>query len=202
MIDIAGAIDVAGRGASSLASMEARKPARWPSKAMAKLAAVAAARVLLLASTASAGALSEGERAYARHDYVRAAPLLRIAAEGGSPIAQTYLGHMYEEGLGVPKNYVAAAGWLQLAAVQGEPTAQFLLGLLFNKGFGVPEDWVQAEVWLNLATSHAAPGQRDYWTRVRDGVAQKLTLDQAAEAQRRAYLFAPIVGGPAISARY
>ncbi|HZZ63074.1 MAG TPA: tetratricopeptide repeat protein, partial [Roseiarcus sp.] len=117
-------------------------------------------------------------------------------------IAQTYLGHMYEEGLGVPRNYVAAASWLQLAAEQGEPTAQFLLGLLFNKGFGVPEDWVQAEVWLNLAASHAAPGQRAYWVRVRDGVAQKLTLDQVAEAQRRAFLFSPIAGVPALSARY
>jgi hypothetical protein len=50
----------------------------------------------------------------------------------------------------------------------------------------VPQDWVQAEVWLNLAASHASRAQQDYWARTRDAVAQKLTLDQLAEAQRRA----------------
>ena len=111
---------------------------------------------LSLHSLALAGALTEGERAYARHDYVRAAPLLRAEAARGSPAAQTYIGFMYQNGLGVPRNYHAAAAWLNEAAQQGEPTAQFLLGLLFDKGFGVPMDWVQAEVWLNLAASQAS----------------------------------------------
>ncbi|MGO8670277.1 MAG: tetratricopeptide repeat protein, partial [Capsulimonadaceae bacterium] len=111
---------------------------------------------------------------------------------------------MYQTGRGVPRDYVAAAGWLQLAAEQGEPTAQFLLGLLFDKGYGVPEDWVQAEVWLNLAASQASGDQRDYWARVRDAVAQKLTLDQLAEARRRAFSWVPIVNNsaPPIAARY
>ena len=141
-------------------------------------------------SSAAAGlsALVAGERAYARHDYVRAAPLLLAEAERGSPVAQTYVGYMYQNGFGVPQNYAAAAAWLNQGAQQGEPTAQFLLGLLFDKGFGVPQDWVQAEVWLNLAASQATGVRRDYWARVRDAVAQKLTLDQLAEARRRAFL--------------
>jgi hypothetical protein len=53
---------------------------------------------------------------------------------------------------------------------------------LYDKGFGVPKDWVVAEVSLNLAAAHADQRQRDYWTRVRDAVAQKLTLDQFAAA--------------------
>lgn len=148
---------------------------------------VATAFGLSLHSVAVAGALTEGERAYARHDYARAEPLLLIEAERGSPTAQTYIGFMYQNGLGVPRNYSAAAAWLNQAAQQGEPTAQFLLGLLFDKGYGVPMDWVQAEVWLNLAASRASRGDRDYWARMRDAVAQKLTLDQLAEAQLRAY---------------
>ncbi len=148
---------------------------------------VAMAGGLSLHAIALAGALTEGERAYARHDYAHAEPLLRVEAERGSPTAQTYIGFMYQNGLGVPRNYSAAAAWLNQAAQQGEPTAQFLLGLLFDKGYGVPMDWVQAEVWLNLAASRANRGERDYWARVRDAVAQKLTLDQLAEAQRRAY---------------
>ena len=167
-------------------------------------ASAVALTVLCIASGAKADALSAGERAYARHDYVRAAPLLLVEAERGAPIAQTYIGYMYQNGLGVPRDYAVAASWLNQAAEQGAPTAQFLLGLLFDKGYGVPQDWVQAEVWLNLAASQANGRQRDYWARVRDAVAQKLTLDQLAEAQQRAYAWAPIASrrtGP-ISARY
>ena len=149
---------------------------------------------LCFASEARAGSVNAGMRAYARHDYARAAPLLLPEAARGSAVAQTYIGYMYQHGLGVPQNYQAAAGWFNEAAQQGEPTAQFFLGLLFDKGYGVPEDWVQAEVWLNLAASQANERQRDYWVRIRDAVAQKLTLDQLAEARRRAYLWAPSGG--------
>ena len=143
-------------------------------------------------SPAVANPLSAGERAFARHDYTRAAQLLSPEAESGVAVAQTYIGYMYQDGLGVPRDYAVAASWLNQAAQQGEPTAQFLLGLLFDKGFGVPQDWVQAEVWLNLAASRAGEKERDYWRRVRDAVAQKLTLNQIAEAQQRAFDWAPI----------
>jgi uncharacterized protein len=148
--------------------------------------------LLCLACNARADELSAGLRAYQSHDYIRAAPLLLAEAERSVPIAQTYLGYMYQNGLGVPRNYTVAASWLNQAAQQGEPTAQFLLGLLFDKGYGVPQDWVQAEVWLNLAASRASGKEREYWARVRDAVAQKLTLDQLAEAQQRAFAWAPI----------
>ncbi len=158
---------------------------------------------LCLASSAYADALSAGKQAFARKDYVRAAPLLLVAAEQGSPTAQTYLGYMRQYGLGVPQDYAIAADWLHQAAIQGEPTAQFLLGLLFDKGFGVPKDWVEAEVWLNLAAAGAGPRQREYWIRVRNAVAQKLTLDQLAEAQRRASAWSPLFYAPStVTARY
>jgi TPR repeat protein len=147
---------------------------------------------LCLASGARADSLSAGRRAFERHDYVRAASLLLVEAERGSPVAQTYLGYMYQYGLGVPRDYVIATSWLHQAAEQGEPTGQFLLGLLFDKGYGVPQDWVQAEVWLNLAAAHARASQQEYFARVRDAVAQKLTLNQLAEAQRRASAGTPI----------
>ena len=155
-------------------------------------------------ASSRAGATSRGEEAYARHDYASAARLLQPEAQSGRPLAQTYLGYMYQNGLGVPRDYTIAAGWFNQAAEQGEPTAQFLLGLLFDKGFGVPQDWVQAEVWLNLAASRAGPRERDYWSRVRDAVAQKLTLNQLAEAQRRAFAWRPVDSRfeGAVSARY
>jgi TPR repeat protein len=156
------------------------------------LALVALTACVVDVAPAAANTLTAGERAFLRHDYARAAQLLMPEAQLGGAVAQTYIGYMYQDGLGVPRDYSVAAGWLNQAAQQGEPTAQFLLGLLFDKGFGLPQDWVQAEVWLNLATSRASEKERDYWRRVRDAVAQKLTLNQFAEAQRRAFDWMPI----------
>ena len=164
----------------------------WRVRVSRHLAFALALAALCSASGAKADALSAGKRAFARHDYVRAASLLLVEAERGSPVAQTYLGYMYQYGLGVPRDYVVAASWLHQAAEQGEPTGQFLLGLLFDKGYGVPQDWVEAEVWLNLAAAHAGARQQDYFARVRDAVAQKLTLNQLAETQRRASAWTPI----------
>jgi TPR repeat protein len=87
---------------------------------------------------------------------------------------------------------VVAAQWLRRAADQGYPAAQFLLGLMFDKGHGVRQDFVEAEVLLDLATAHAQPRVRDYWTRIRDAVAGKLTQDELADAQKRALQFRPI----------
>jgi uncharacterized protein len=176
----------------------------WRVRAIRSFGAALGLLALCSASGAEADAVSAGKRAFARHDYVRAASLLFVEAERGSPVAQAYLGYMYQYGLGVPQDYVRAASWLHQAAERGEPTAQFLLGLLFDKGYGVPMDWVEAEVWLNLAAAHAAGRQQDYFARIRDAVAQKLTLNQLAETQRRASAFTPIASpdpGP-LTARY
>ena len=160
--------------------------------AIRRFAFALAVSALCFASSAKADALSVGMRAFAQHDYVRASSLLLVEAERGSPVAQTYLGYMYQYGLGVPQDYVFAASWLHQAAEQGEPTGQFLLGLLFDKGYGVPQDWVEAEIWLNLAAAHEGGNQQDYFARVRDAVAQKLTLNQLAQTQRRASAWRPI----------
>lgn len=161
-------------------------------RATRRLAFALTLAALCFASGAKADALSAGMRAFARHDYDRAASLLVVEAERGSPAAQTYLGYMYQYGLGVPQNYVLAATWLHQAAEQGEPTGQFLLGLLFDKGYGVLQDWVQAEVWLNLAAARARGKRQEYFARVREAVARKLTLNQLADAQRRASTWSPI----------
>src|SRR5271154_4813199 len=176
----------------------------WLVHVILRLAFALALAAVCLASGAKADALSAGKRAFVRHDYVRAASLLLVEAERGSPVAQTYLGYMHQYGLGVPRDYVIAASWLHQAAEQGEPTGQYLLGLLFDKGYGVPQDWVEAEVWLNLAAAHAGGTRQDYFVRLRDAVAQKLTLDQLAETQRRASAWTPIASRSvgSLSAKY
>jgi len=141
---------------------------------------------------AGASEFSDGQRAYAHGDYTRAAAILLPEAERGDADAQTYLGWMYSNGRGVPQDDVEAVQWLRRAADQGQPTAQFLLGLMVDKGHGVKQDFVEAEMWLNLAAAHAEPKQRDYWTRVRNAVAAKLTRDETAEAQKRALEWRPV----------
>jgi len=106
----------------------------------------------------------------------------RLAAEQGSPMAQSNLGLMYDNGLGVPQDYSEAIRWYGLAAEQGVPEAQTNLGLMYDKPHGVPQDYVQAHMWYNLAgASGDAQGLK-----LRDLIAQKMTPVQIAEAQRRA----------------
>ena len=143
-------------------------------------------------SPTRADAIGAGMEAYSRQDYSRSASIFMRRAELGQAVAQTYLGYMYANGRGVPQDFVAATKWLRRAADQGYPDAQFLLGLMYDKGHGVKQDFIEAEVWLNLAAAKSDRRQRDYWTRIRDAVASKLTLDEIAEAQKRALEWTPI----------
>ena len=130
---------------------------------------------------------SGGVPAYARGDYTTAAKRLPIAAERGDARAQALLGFMYANGRGVPQNYVIAVRWYASAAERGNPTAQYLLGLMYDKGQGVPRDDVLAHMWLNLAAAHARPREREYFVRIRDAVATKMSASQLATAQWLAY---------------
>ena len=140
----------------------------------------------LVCQSAGANGVGAGERAFARGDYLRAARLLLVEARSGRRVAQTYLGHLYENGWGVPQNYEEAAKWFLLAAEKGDPTAQFLLGRLYDNGSGVKQDFVEAEFWLDLAAAKATPRDRDYWINMRDAVAGKLTRDELTRARARA----------------
>ncbi len=116
----------------------------------------------------------------------------RVLAERGDARAQAMLGFTYEHGRGVPQDYRAAFYWYSCAAEQGHVTAQYLLGLMYNKGHGTIRSDVLAYKWLNLAAAHARPGVREYYARIRDAVAAKLTPAQLAEAQWLAHQFAPL----------
>ena len=61
----------------------------------------------------------EGLDAYERGDYETALKEFRPLAEQGDPLAQSYLGGMYAEGEGLPKDYVLAHMWMNLAAAKG-----------------------------------------------------------------------------------
>ena len=107
-------------------------------------------------------------------------------ARRGNARAEALLGYMYEHGLGVPQSWPAAVDYYLLAAEQGDSTGQYLLGLMYDKGFGVSRDVVQAYKWLNLAASHGPKNNREYFLRLRDAVASKMTRAQLDLGQQLA----------------
>jgi TPR repeat protein len=98
-----------------------------------------------------AAAIQAGYRAYQSGDYARAAAQYRVAADAGSPQAQTNLGTMVRLGLGVAKNPAAAVTLYRQAAAKGYALAQAQLGFAYESGDGVEKDWSQAFKWCNAA---------------------------------------------------
>jgi len=85
--------------------------------------------------------------AYDRANFATAFQVWMPKAKDGDAQAQTYVGEIYEKGMGQPSDPEKAALWYQKAADQGYPRALSNLAYLYEKGVGVPEDPVKA---LNL----------------------------------------------------
>jgi hypothetical protein len=150
----------------------------------------------LFCTPASADPFREGMRAFAAHNYVKAAQIFTDLAPRGNAAAQTYLGYMYEYGKGVPQDFVVAAAWYHCASQQGVPQALYQLGLMYDNAQGVPQDYVMAYALLNLAVAGAGDKQRGPWSRVRDAVASKLSLVERSNAQQMS--FAGVPEGPCV----
>jgi hypothetical protein len=129
------------------------------------------------------------------YDYVLAVRWYLAAAEQGHATAQNNLGGLYESGRGVLYDYVEAARWYLAAAEQGHPLAQFNLGVMYDYGRGVPQDYIQAHMWCNLAASDLTGERREQATKNRDLIAEKMTSEQIAEAQRLAREWKPKSSG-------
>ena len=119
-------------------------------------------------------------------DYVEAVRWYRLAADQGHVDAQFNLGVMYANGEGVPQDHAEAVRWYRLAADQGYARAQYNLGVSYDNGEGVPQDHVEAHMWINLAAAQSSGEDRDTRVKARDAVAERMTAEQIAEAQRRA----------------
>jgi len=145
----------------------------------------------VLIGPACADGVSRATAAYARGDYLAAVRTLTPLALHGDVKAQSFLGFLYENGYGVPQAYDAAADLYMQAAVCGNPFGQGMLGLMYDKGHGVPQDFVLAYKWLDLAAARASRHERDYFQRLRNAVALKMSKAQIAEGQRLALLWAP-----------
>jgi TPR repeat protein len=176
------------RSAAARSSANASPPKRGASKIFSALILIFTATM----NPACADGLVRGKSPYYRGNYAHAARELIPAAARGNARAQAQLGFMYENGFGVPQNYVAAADLYQSSAAQGNSFAQSRLGLSYDKGHGVPQSVILSYAWLNLAAAGASGRERDFYHRLRDAVASKMTFAQIAEGQRLALIWAPV----------
>ena len=51
---------------------------------------------------------------------------------------------------------------------------------------GVSQDYVEAHMWFNLAAAQSSDEDREPYVKNRDAVAERMTAEQLAEAQRLA----------------
>lgn len=122
-------------------------------------------------------------------DAIESVKWVRLAANQGNAKAQTALGAAYAQGDGVQMDDVEAIKWYRLAAEQGDSGGQFMLGMRYSLGSGIPMDYLEAYKWLNLA---AASGYR-FADERREKVAEKMTPEQIAEAQKLSREWKPTV---------
>jgi hypothetical protein len=138
-----------------------------------------------------------GEAAYAAYQerrYGTATRLARPLAAEGDARAESVLGLLYFNGEGVPQDKAEAMKWFRRAAEQGDALAQYNLGLSYAKGEGGEPDYVSAHMWFNLAAARfplSDATNRTAARKNRDLMAEKMTPDQIAEAQRRAREWKP-----------
>lgn|GEM_PF-5969002 len=115
----------------------------------------AASTVLGIAFSFTALAdVPDGVEAYRAGDYAKA--LAEFSRFSDDPIAQRYLGFMYQRGQSVAKDYKTGIEWLRKAAAQGDSGAQTGLGASYYYGQGVARDYQQAAEWFRKSAEQGA----------------------------------------------
>lgn len=93
----------------------------------------------------------KGRVAYDNKDYREAYRIWKLLAENGDGDAQTGLGMLYSNGLGVGLSQTEAVKWYRLAAAQNDPYAINNLGTKYLKGLGVKKNLPEAIRLFRLA---------------------------------------------------
>jgi TPR repeat protein len=88
--------------------------------------------------------------------------LERAAAQDRDTASMQTLGHMYENGVGVPSDHAVAADWYRRAAEAGDPMGKTSLGMMHYRGAGVSRDPKQAFSLLSDAARQGNPLAEGY----------------------------------------
>ena len=89
-----------------------------------------------------------------------------LSARQGNESAQTRLGTIFHEGLGVERDPKQAAHWFLAGAQRGHQGAQMMIGMACHLGIGVEADRLCATRWLRLSASQGNEFARAYLHRV------------------------------------
>jgi uncharacterized caspase-like protein len=128
-------------------------------------------------STAAQCEIRGGEyTAYDRANYATALKIWLPKAQEGDAAAQTYVGEIYEKGLGIQADYQLALHWYQKAAAQNYSRAMINLGYLHESGLGVPVDLTQAMNWYRKA-SGLTDGELEYVSSVEQSQRQAAKIE-------------------------
>lgn len=82
------------------------------------------------------------------------------AAAQNHTLAINNLGHLYDEGLGVPQDRRRGFELYTRAADLGEPEAMWNMAVMYDQGQLGQKDGIMACVWANRAFKYAKPGDR------------------------------------------
>ncbi|MEE9320357.1 MAG: caspase family protein [Granulosicoccus sp.] len=121
--------------------------------------------------------------AYDRSNFATALKIWLPKAQEGDKQAQTYVGEIYEKGLGVDADYALAGEWYRRAAVQGYSRAQINLGYLFEAGLGVEPNLTTAMNYYRDA-SGLADGDIEYVSSVEYANRESTRVQSAALQQQ------------------
>jgi len=121
----------------------------------------------MFALTANAQTLQEAIDLYKKEDFKMAVEIFKPLAEQANIEAQSFLGLMYYQGFGTPKNIKKALSYYLLSAKQGNTEAEFItnlisselgdansqfnLGMLCLSGKGYAPDYKEAIKWFYKA---------------------------------------------------
>jgi TPR repeat protein len=135
-----------------------------------------------------AEALAKGlEAGINRKDWPEAMLWLRKAADQGNARAETNIGVMYANALGVTQNYTEAMRWYRMAADQENVRAQCDIGALYLLGFGVAQNQLEAMRWYRKAADQGDPcGQNQLGNAYREGIGVEQNYTEAMRWYRKA----------------
>lgn len=103
------------------------------------------------------GQLAQAEKDVNAGDYQTAVNLFEKLAHKNNPLAQYWVAHMTELGLGVPRDPAKAIELYKKAAAQHVAAAELRLGEIYLHGDLVLPDFAQAKTYLEKAAYHGSP---------------------------------------------
>jgi tetratricopeptide (TPR) repeat protein len=101
--------------------------------------------------------MAQAEKDVKAGDYKAAVTMFEKLAANNHPLAEYWVAHMTELGLGMPRDPVRAVELYKKAAAQNIAAAQLRLGEIYLHGDLVLPDFAQAKTYLEKAAYHGGP---------------------------------------------